>query len=55
MEFTVDSINFRELGTEFEKAFTDGGELNFDKSSLHFNVYKEKFLSSLATFRRGWQ
>ena len=36
------------LGIEFEKALTNGGELNFDKSSLHFNVkkkYTQKLLS----------
>ena len=39
----MDSINCLvwELGIEFEKALTDGGELNFDKSSLHFNVKKK--------------
>ena len=42
-EFAVDSINCLvwELGIDFEKALTGGGELNFGKSSLHFNV-KEK-------------
>ena len=30
-----------ELGIEFEKALTDGGELIFDKSSLHFNEMKK--------------
>ena len=42
-EFTVDSINYLvwELGIEFEIACTDGGELNFDKSFLHFNVNKK--------------
>ena len=39
----MDSINclIWELGTEFEKALTDGGELNFHKSSLQFDVKKE--------------
>ena len=42
-EFTADSINDLEweLGIEFEMALTDVGELNFDKSSLHFNVKKK--------------
>ena len=45
-EFTVDSINCLvwDLGIKFEIALTDGGELNFDKSSLHFNV-KKKYIS----------
>ena len=30
-----------ELGIEFEIALTGGGELNFDKSSPHFNVKKK--------------
>ena len=30
-----------ELGIEFERAFTDGGKLDVDKSSLHFNVKKK--------------
>ena len=30
-----------ELGIEFEKELTDGGKLNFDKASLHFNVKKK--------------
>ena len=42
-EFTADSINYLvwELGIEFEIALTDVGELNFDKSFLHFNVKKK--------------
>ena len=45
-KFTVESINcfVWELGIEFEKAVTDGGESNFDLSSLHFNV-KKKYIS----------
>ena len=43
-EFTADNINYLvwELGIEFEIAPTDadGGELNFDKSFLLFNVKK---------------
>ena len=30
-----------ELATKFETALSDGGELNFDKSCLHFNVNKK--------------
>ena len=30
-----------ELEVEFEIALTDGGDLNFDKSFLHFNVKKK--------------
>ena len=39
----MDSINCLawELGIEFALALTYGGELNFDKSSLHFNVKKK--------------
>ena len=39
----MDSINYLvwELGNEFEIALTDGCELNFDKSSLYFNVKKK--------------
>ena len=42
-EFTADSINYLvwELGIEVEIALTDVGELNFDKSFLHFNVKKK--------------
>ena len=28
-----------ELEVEFEIALTDGGDLNFDKSFLHFNMH----------------
>ena len=47
-EFTVDSINYLVwgLGIEFEVALTDGGELNFDQSFLHFNV-KKKYMQKL--------
>ena len=36
----MESVHYTgwELGTEFEIALTDGDELNFDKSFLHFNV-----------------
>ena len=39
----MDSINCLvwKLGIEFEEAPTDGNELNFAKSSLHFNVKKK--------------
>ena len=39
-ELTADRINYFlwELGIKFEKALTDGGGLNFDKSFLHFNI-----------------
>ena len=39
----MDSINYLvwELKIEFEIALTDGGELNFGKSFLHFNVKKK--------------
>ena len=39
-ELAVDSINYLvwKLEIEFEIALTDGGELNFDKSFLNFNV-----------------
>ena len=39
----MDSINcfIWELGIEFKKVLTDGGELNFNKSSLHINVKKK--------------
>ena len=42
-KYTVDSINYLvwELKIEFEIALTDGGELNFGKSFLHFNVKKK--------------
>ena len=42
-EFTVGSTNCLvwKLGLEFEIALTDGGELNFDKAFLHFNVKKK--------------
>ena len=38
----MDSINCLvwKLEIEFERALSDGGELNFDKSSLNFNVKK---------------
>ena len=41
-EFTENSINYLvwEFGIEFETALTDVGELNFDKSFLHFYVKK---------------
>ena len=41
-KYTVDSINYLvwELKIEFEIALTDGGELNFGKSFLHFNMKK---------------
>ena len=41
--FIVDSINFLgwELRIEFDIALTGGGELNFDKYFLHFNVKKK--------------
>ena len=44
-EFTVDSISHLvwKLGTEFEIALTDEGELNFDKYLLYFNVKKKIF------------
>ena len=47
-EFTADSINYLVwgLGIEFEVALTDGGELNFDKSFLHFNVKKKNICKS---------
>ena len=40
MDFTADSINYLvwESEIEFEIALTGWGELNFDKSFLHFNV-----------------
>ena len=46
-KFTVKSINcfVWELGIEFEKAVTDGEELNFDLSSLHFNVKRYIYVS----------
>ena len=31
------------MGCDFEIAFTDGGELNFDKSFLRFNVKKKLY------------
>ena len=39
----MDSTNYLacELEIEFEAALTDGGELNFDKSFLYFNVKKK--------------
>ena len=39
----MDSINCHVWGLviEFEIALTDGSELNFDKSFLHFNVKKK--------------
>ena len=42
-EFIGGSINYLvlELGDEFEIALTDGGQLNFDKFFLHFNVKKK--------------
>ena len=44
-EFTRDSTNHIvwELGIELEIALTDRGELNFDKSLLHFNVKKNVY------------
>ena len=47
-EFTADSINYLvcELGNEFEIALTDGGELNFGKSFLDFNV-KKKYMQKI--------
>ena len=41
--FTADNINYLvwESKVEFEIALTDGGELNFDKFPLHFNVKKK--------------
>ena len=41
----MDSINYLvwDLGIELEMAVTGGAELNFDKSSLHFNVKKKKY------------
>ena len=38
----MDSINYLvwELKTELKIAFTDGGEVNFGKSFLHFDVKK---------------
>ena len=41
--FTADNINYFvwESKIEFEIALTDGGELNFDKFSPHFNVKKK--------------
>ena len=47
--FTADSINYLvwEFETEFGVALTDGVELNFDKSFLHFNLkntYMQKLL-----------
>ena len=48
-DFTADSINYLvwEFETEFGVALTDGVELNFDKSFLHFNLkntYMQKLL-----------
>ena len=43
-EFTVDSINYLscEFGIEFVIAlYTNGGESNFNKPFLHFNVKKK--------------
>ena len=39
-KLAVDSINYLvwKFEIEFEIALTDGAELNFDKSSLNFNV-----------------
>ena len=41
----MDSINCLvwEFGIEFALALTYGGELNFGKSSLHFNVKKKMY------------
>ena len=41
----MDSISHLvwKLGTEFEIALTDEGELNFDKYLLYFNVKKKIF------------
>ena len=43
----MDSVNCLvwKLGTEFEVALTDAGELNFDKYFLHFLKCKEKNIS----------
>ena len=45
-EFTMDSINYLvwELRIEFEITLANGSELNFDKSSLHFNAKKKIYL-----------
>ena len=50
-EFIGGSINYLvlELGDEFEIALTDGGQLNFDKFFLHFNV-KKKISKSYSQF-----
>ena len=47
-EFILDSINYLgcELGVELEIAVTDGGELDFDKSVLHFNIKKKNICKS---------
>ena len=39
----MDSLNYLgwEFGVEFKIALTDGSELNFEKSFLHFNVKKK--------------
>ena len=44
-EFTVNSVNYLgwKLRIEFEIALIDWGELNFDKSFLHFNVKKKTY------------
>ena len=41
-EFAMDSINYLvwELRIECEITLANGSELNFDKSSLHFNAKK---------------
>ena len=41
--FIVESINYlgSELEVQFEIGLIDGGELNFNKSFLHFNVKKK--------------
>ena len=51
-EFAVESIDcfVWELGIEFEKELTDGGKLNFDKSSLHFNVKKKSTSKKYSQF-----
>ena len=44
-EIIAESIKYQvwEMGCDFEIAFTDGGELNFDKSFLRFNVKKKLY------------
>ena len=47
-KFIADSINYLvwELGVEFEIVL--GGELNFDKSFMHFNVKKKNIQNQLS-------